>query len=101
MLLITLRLYATGGMLMTIGDLNGVSKSTISKVVTRVSHYIALLRDHFIKFPKSQQEIYQSKQEFYNIAKFPKVIAAIDCTHVKIISPGKPIYVIYFLLKIK
>lgn len=27
-------------------------------------------------------------QEFYNIARFPKFIEALDCTHVKIISPG-------------
>lgn len=26
--------------------------------------------------------------EFYNIARFPKVLGAVDCTHVKIISPG-------------
>lgn len=88
MLLITLRLYATGGMLMTIGDLNGVVKSTISEVVTKISHNIALLRERFIIFPTSDEELRQCKRDFYNIAKFPKVIAAIDCTHVKIISPG-------------
>lgn len=64
--------------LMTIGDLNGVSKSTISSVVGRVSHHIAMLKDHFIVFP----------QDFFQIAKFPKVIATRDCTHIKILSPG-------------
>lgn len=28
------------------------------------------------------------KQGFYNIAKFPRCIGALDCTHVKILSPG-------------
>lgn len=88
MLLIALRFYATGGMLMTIGDLNGVVKSTVSKIVTKVSHSIALLRETFIYMPKSKTDIQQSAQNFYKIAKFPNVVAAIDCTHVKIISPG-------------
>lgn len=83
-------------MLMTIGDLNGVVKSTISKVVDKVSHYIALLREHFIKFPSTDEELRQSKKEFYHIAKFPKVIAALDCTHVKIISPGNKITILHF-----
>lgn len=88
MLLITLRVYATGGMLMTIGDLNGVSKSTVSKVVARVTHNLALLKDQFIEFPQSREELCKAKQAFFGIAKFPKVVAAIDCTHIKIISPG-------------
>lgn len=29
------------------------------------------------------------RQKFYNIAKFPRCVGAIDCTHVKIISPGR------------
>ena len=29
------------------------------------------------------------QQAFYKVARFPRVIAAIDCTHVRIISPGE------------
>lgn len=89
MLLITLRVYATGGMLQTIGDLFGISKSTVSKVVTLVSHHIALLRARFIKFPESDTEKLKTYKGFFKIAKFPTVIAALDCTHIRIISPGK------------
>lgn len=88
MLLITLRIYATGGMLRTVGDVYGVSVSTVSKVVANVTHNMALLRSQFIKFPTTQEEILNVKRGFYNIAKFPNVIAALDCTHVKILSPG-------------
>lgn len=30
----------------------------------------------------------QNADDFFKIAKFPKVLGAIDCTHVRIVSPG-------------
>jgi hypothetical protein len=36
--------------------------------------------------------------QFYNIAKFPRCIDAIDCTHVKIVSPGKYFFVVFMSL---
>ncbi|KAJ8965269.1 hypothetical protein NQ317_005146 [Molorchus minor] len=33
--------------------------------------------------PISQQEIYSTKKKFLNLARFPRVIGAIDCTHIK------------------
>ena len=88
MLLLTLRLYATGSMLLTVGDFCGVSKSTACRVVKKVSHHIALLRDIFIKFPATHEERIKTREKFYRVAKFPRVIGSLDCTHVKILSPG-------------
>lgn len=96
MLLLTLRFYATGGMLQTIGDLFGVSKATASRVITFTSHHIALLREKFIKLPKGE-EIKECQKNFFKLAKFPRVIAAIDCTHIKILSPGKFNYIHNFI----
>ncbi|XP_047523577.1 putative nuclease HARBI1 [Pieris napi] len=84
-LLLTLRYYATGSFLTVVGDFSGVSKASASRIVTLISQAIAQLRPEFIKFPTDTQEI---QQEFYNIAKFPRLIGAIDCTHVPIKSPG-------------
>lgn len=89
MFLLTLRFYATGGMMMSIGDMTGVSVSTVSKVVTLVSHHIALMKDHFIHMPENEEEIVSTRNKFFSVAKFPRVIGALDCTHVKIQSPGK------------
>lgn len=86
--LLTLRYYATGSMLIVCGDFMGIHKSTASRIVKLVSHTIALLRPQFIKFPNNENDIKKTKQDFYNIAKFPMVIGALDCTHVKIKSPG-------------
>lgn len=92
MLLLTLRYYATGCMQRMNGYLFGVSQPTPSRVITLVSHHIALLRDEYITFPKNSDELNNVKAKFLKLAKFPAVIAAMDCTHVKILSPGKLLY---------
>lgn len=88
MLLLALRFYAGGGMLITFGDFCGVSKSTASIVVRKVSAAICMLRDQYLKYPQSDEEIDECVKNFYRIARFPRVIAALDCTHIKIQSPG-------------
>ncbi|KAI4468036.1 hypothetical protein MML48_2g00008993 [Holotrichia oblita] len=87
MLLLTLRFYATGAFLNTVGDIAGVHKSTASKVIRKVSHAIASLRPQYINLPEGD-EIREVNQGFYEIASFPRVIGAIDCTHITIQSPG-------------
>ena len=44
-------------MLITIGVVNGVSTTSLSKAVANVTHCIALLKDHFKIFPQSNEEI--------------------------------------------
>lgn len=87
-LLITLRYYATGSFLAVCGDFVGVHKSTASQIIRLVSHELALLSPQFINFPSTSAETDTVRQKFFDVAKFPKCIGAIDCTHVKIISPG-------------
>ncbi|XP_063218604.1 putative nuclease HARBI1 [Bacillus rossius redtenbacheri] len=87
-LLIALRFYATGCFLIVAGDFGGVSTSTACRIVKRVSSAIANLKPQVIKFPEGAEEIEQVHRDFYEIAQFPKVIGTIDCTHVKIFSPG-------------
>lgn len=84
-----LRFCATGCMLQTVADFAGIHKSTASQIVKKVIYKIASLAPEYIGMPNTQQEIDEVKRKFYAIAKFPRVIGAIDCTHVKIISPGK------------
>lgn len=87
-LLLTLCFYATGAFLANCADFSGVDKSTASRVIRKVSHHLALLRPQFINFPETAEEIADVRRKFYNIAKFPRCIGAVDCTHVKIQSPG-------------
>ncbi|KAL4721590.1 hypothetical protein ACJJTC_018551 [Scirpophaga incertulas] len=87
-LLATLRFYATNNTQLTIGDNSGFSISTAHRIIRKVSLAIASLHQEFIKFPSTAQEIRQEQNNFYHLARFPRVIGAMDCTHVRISSPG-------------
>lgn len=88
MLLITLTFLACGSFLVVVGDFLGVHRSTVCKTIYRVCTAIALLRPQFLKMPENIDEVTEARQGFYNIARFPRCIGAIDCTHVRIQSPG-------------
>lgn len=87
-LLLTLRFYATGNFLISSGDFIGVSKTMASLAVRDVSIAIAKHRSKFIKMLSTESEISKLQRSFYHIARFPRTIGAIDCTHVKIQNPG-------------
>lgn len=87
-LLCTLRYFATGIFLLTVGDLCEISVATSSRIIKRVTNAIVTLQKEFIRFPNSQKEISTVKGQFYKIANFPNVLGCIDCSHVKIQSPG-------------
>lgn len=42
----------------------------------------------YIRLPETSEEVMELKVKFYNLARFPKVIGAIDCTHIKLQSPS-------------
>jgi hypothetical protein len=74
--------------LIVVGDFAGVHKSTASKAIFKVTQAIASLRLEYIKFPETQEERNKTQLEFYKIARFPRVLGALDCTHVRIQAPG-------------
>lgn len=80
-LLLTLRFYALGTMLISVADFVGVSISTAGRIVRDISSVIANMYDEYIIVHQ------QSAEKFYQIAGFPRVLAAIDCTHIRIQSP--------------
>lgn len=86
--LVTLRYFATGSILQAVGDFHGFHKSTTSKIIRRVSRAIARLREEKIKMPTTIEECQNTIQGFYQRSRFPRVIGALDCTHIKIQSPG-------------
>lgn len=87
-LLIALRFYACGNMLITVGDFIHVSTATVCNILPRVSLAIANLRGQFIKMPETRAEREAAAASFYAIRQFPRTIGAIDCTHVRVQSPG-------------
>lgn len=95
MVFLTLRFLATGCFLQVVGDFCGVDKSSASRIVNKVTRAIASLKANFITMPRDEEDINNVRQGFYNIAKFPRCIGALDCTHIKIQSPGGPNAEIY------
>ncbi|GBP31241.1 Putative nuclease HARBI1 [Eumeta japonica] len=68
-------------MLVAVGDYIGVSKSAASRIVREVSKAIARL------YPKYIYVHSDTTVDFYNIARFPRVLGAIDGTHILMQSP--------------
>lgn len=75
-LLLTLRFLASG-----------VSKSSASRIIKRVCEAIGRLSNTYIKMCDGE-EMEEVALDFYRIASFPRTVGAIDCTLVKIQSPG-------------
>ncbi|CAN7980919.1 unnamed protein product [Ixodes pacificus] len=90
-LLVALRFYGAGAFQTVTGDLVNVSQPTVCRVVGRVTDLIAReLFPKLVKFPDKAGSAgcNAAMHDFYKIAKFPGVTGCIDCTHVRIKSPG-------------
>lgn len=84
-----LRVCATGSHLSLIGDFAGMHYSTVSRIIKRVGTALAQKANNFIKMPNSEEERNMQNLLFYERACFPRIIGVIDCTHIRIQSPGK------------
>lgn len=73
---------------MNVGELFGIHYSTASNIIKKMNIALARLRPRFIRMPNNVNEISNLQNKFYLKAKFPRCIGAIDCTHIKISSPG-------------
>lgn len=87
-LLLALRYYATGNSCLSLADYAGVSHATAGRIIQRVSKAIAGLRQKYIVFPENDSEIRKAMIDNFSVAGFPKVLGMIDCTHIRIKSPG-------------
>lgn len=74
--------------MITIGDFIGVNKSTACRIIHRVTIAIAALRPLYINLPNNPEALKVIQLKFYNKTRFPRVIGCMDCTHIKIQSPG-------------
>ncbi|XP_061190830.1 putative nuclease HARBI1 [Saccostrea echinata] len=81
--LCTLRYIAKADFFSEVGDIHGVSKSSVSVCIPRVCQALC---EHLqnIKFPSSVISLRKMKEQFYCIARFPNVVGAIDGTLIPI-----------------
>ena len=79
--LLALRYLATGTFHRVMADLVGVERTTAGKKIRNVITALVSLRHHFIRMPETAEAVNACKRQFHEIAGFPGVIGAIDCTH--------------------
>lgn len=88
-LLIALRYYAEGSSLKAIGDMFGISKSSVSNIIWEVSYLIGTkLKDQYIQMPRTHEEILEAKATYCKVANFPLCLTCIDGTHIRVHSFG-------------
>ena len=63
------------------------SQSLVSYTDKNISRIIASKRRDFVKMP-NPANVLECQRQFYAMHGFPKVIGAIDCTHIPISNPG-------------
>lgn len=95
-LLTALRYFATGAHQEVIGDTMGLSQRNVGRIILRVATAICKLEPRFIQWPtatkiaKNQEAHPEMMQSRYPGAKtFPKVVGAVDGTHIKVLAAGQ------------
>lgn len=82
--------YASGNYQRFIGQSysSNLSQQSVSNCVQEITNIIyERVRQEYITFPTTDQEVLHIKQKFHRLYGFPGVIGAIDCTHIKILAP--------------
>lgn len=88
--LVALRFLASGSFLEVIGDtFLSYDKSTVSRVVRRVTLALASKVNDFVKFPTTPNERDEIKHGLFRVGGFPSAIGCIDGTHVRIKAPSQ------------
>ncbi|XP_052234177.1 putative nuclease HARBI1 isoform X2 [Dreissena polymorpha] len=88
MLLVTLRYLAKGDFYSEVGDLHGVSRSSVCRCIQQVISAINRNLNN-ITFPTSLHDLAATKQKFHRVAGIPNVIGAVDGTLIPIQAPSE------------
>jgi hypothetical protein len=90
-----LRYYASGSFQEVLGDAHGLHKSTISRIIHRVSTALCRRRHQYIQFPRQQAQQQDIMEDFHDIAGFPRILGAVDGVLIIITAPfeDEPLYV--------
>lgn len=63
-------------------------ESTVARIINKVTTAIVNLCQTFISMPENDVEEERVMQQFYEIARFPLILRAIDNTQIRIQSLG-------------
>lgn len=85
--LMTLRFLVSGTFQSVIGDSTGVTQASVSRVIEQVTNVLHNKAVAEVKMPTNIFDINRTVQAFHRISAFPRVIGAIDGTHIPIKAP--------------
>lgn len=85
---VTLQFFATGMYQYALGDLQGISQSSVCRVIRQVSASIAALARTYVRVPHGQERL-QINRKFREVLRIPSIIGAIDCSHIRIKAPSE------------
>lgn len=85
--MIALRYLASNSHQQTIADSFDVSQKAVSTSVNEVIDLLSEKVPSFVSFPTDVNVTRAMQAEFYELGHFPRVIGAIDCTHIRIRDP--------------
>lgn len=86
--LLTLRFLASGSFQNVIGGATGLTQASVSRVIGQVANVLYNMARTEIKMPTNLYELNRTVQAFHQISGFPRVIGAIDGTHIPIKAPS-------------
>lgn len=78
---------ATGNSYKTVGLTFGIGRCTAMNVKDEFCTALLRRANDFMKFPKTEAETRQSIQEFLDISRFPRIVSALDESHIPIRAP--------------
>ena len=85
----TLYYLSDKGRLRKTANTFGVSRSTISVIIRRVTKAVSIVTGpHYIRLPCTKEEVTKRVSNFDRIFSFPQCLGAIDCTHIDIKAPS-------------
>ena len=89
--LCALRYFATGNFQFVSGDLTGISQSSVSRIVTRVSAALANKSQELIKFPMHERDQQIVKEGFFerDRHRIPNVLGCLDGSLIPIKAPSQ------------
>lgn len=87
---VTLYYLSDEGRMRKTANAFGLSRSSVSVIVHRVTHAIPLrLGPKYIKFPSTEEAVQDSVKKFFSTFGIPQCLGAIDGTHIDIKQPSK------------
>ncbi|KAG7174112.1 putative nuclease HARBI1 [Homarus americanus] len=85
--LVALGFYTSGNLQSSVGNSTGLSQTSVSRVINKVTDALFKKGLTEIRMPKDAISINKTKRNFCMVDNFPDVVGLIDCTHIPIKTP--------------